>query len=80
MPNNTHAKRLPLGFVQVLVLYRKHSGATVLRYEGMSIAGVFLIQRLEGSRFGIFELCVLNAGEHREGWETRESITGRGLK
>jgi hypothetical protein len=65
---------------EVLVLYRKHSGATVLRYEGMSIAGVFLIQRLEGSRFGIFELCVLNAGEHREGWETRESITGRGLK
>jgi hypothetical protein len=26
-----HAKRLPPGFVQVLVLYRKHSGATALR-------------------------------------------------
>jgi hypothetical protein len=38
------------------------------------IAGVFLIQRLEGSRFGIPTLCVLNSRGGGEGWGKRERI------
>jgi hypothetical protein len=36
------------------------------------IAGVFLIQRLEGSRFGISTLCVLNGRADGEGWGKRQ--------
>ena len=59
---------------EVLVLYRKHSGATALRNVGMSVAGVFLIQRLEGSRLGLSTLCVLNSRAGGEGWRKRERI------
>ena len=38
------------------------------------IAGVFLIQRLEGSRFGISTLCVLNRRAGGEGWGKRQRI------
>jgi hypothetical protein len=40
----------------------------------MSIAGVFLIQRLEGSRFGTLTLWILNDDEGGEGWGAGESI------
>ena len=38
------------------------------------MAGAFLIQRLEGSRFGISTLCVLNRRAGGEGWGKRERI------
>jgi len=38
------------------------------------IAGVFLIQRLEGSRFGMSRLCVLNSRAGGEGWGKRQRI------
>jgi len=60
---------------EVLALYRKHSGATALRDEGMSTAGVFLIQRLEGSRFGTPTLWVLNGRAGGEGWGKNELIS-----
>lgn len=64
---------------EVLVLYRKHSGATELRDEGMFTAGVFLIQRLEGSRFGGATLWVLNGaavggGSRAEEWIARSHL------
>jgi hypothetical protein len=40
----------------------------------MSVAGVFLIQRLEGSRFGVLTLWILNGGAGGEGREAWESI------
>jgi hypothetical protein len=40
----------------------------------MSAAGVFLIQRLEGSRLGRLTLWVLNGGVDGEGWGAEESI------
>jgi hypothetical protein len=58
----------------VLVLYRKHSGATAHRRCRNVTAGVFLIQRLEGSRFGMSTLCVLNSRAGGEGWGKRERI------
>jgi hypothetical protein len=57
------------------VLYRKHSGAGTVE-GGMVVTGVFLIQRLEGSRFGIPTLWVLNEGTGGEGWVGGESIAG----
>jgi hypothetical protein len=41
----------------------------------MSAAGVFLIQRLEGSRFGSSTLWVLNGRAAGEGWDKRELIS-----
>ncbi len=40
----------------------------------MSVAGVFLIQGLEGSRIGRPTLWVLNSGAEEEGWRAEESI------
>ncbi len=57
-----------LGFVQVLVLYRKRTGAMLLRNGVYSHAGSLLIQRLEGSLCGIFELWVLNCAKRGESW------------
>ena len=45
----------------------------------MSVAGVFLIQRLEGSRFGTLTLWILNGGAGGEGWGAGESIARRHL-
>jgi hypothetical protein len=39
----------------------------------MSIAGVFLIQRLEGSRFGTVVLWVFNSGVDGESWAEMRS-------
>ena len=47
----------------VLVLYRKRSGETGIGDEGAHGAGSFLIQRLEGSRFGMLRLWILNDGD-----------------
>jgi hypothetical protein len=51
---------------EVLVLYRKRSGRLMIRVRGMPGAGAFLIQRLEGSRFGMVVLWVLNGGAEGE--------------
>jgi hypothetical protein len=59
------------------VLYRKHSGATAFGDEGMLLAGVFLIQRLEGSRLGMPTLWVLNGCVEGEG-SGKEKLTLRG--
>src|SRR5262245_17603128 len=61
---------------KVLGLYQKHSGATALREGGMSIAGVFLIQRLEGSRCGTPTLWVLKDRSTGESWGKRGWIYG----
>src|ERR1035438_2501462 len=57
-----------LGFVQVLVLYRKRTGAVLLRSCVSPHAVSLLIQRLEGSLCGIFELWVLNCAKRGESW------------
>jgi hypothetical protein len=46
----------------------RHTRQGYSKDEGMSIAGVFLIQRLEGSRFGTPTLWVLDGGVGGEGW------------
>ncbi len=46
----------------------------MIRVRGMPGAGAFLIQRLEGSRFGTVALWVLNAGGDGQGWRKRELI------
>ena len=56
------------------MLYREGSGEESFGHEGVVIAGAFSIQRLEGSRFGMVVLWVLNGREEREGWGIRESI------
>ena len=53
---------------EVLVLYRKRTGAMLLRNGVYSHAGSLLIQRLEGSLCGIFELWVLNCAKRGESW------------
>ena len=40
----------------------------------MASAGAFLIQRLEGSRFGTVVLWVLNGGGDGKGWKKHEVI------
>ena len=59
------------------MLYRERSGAESLGQEGMLSAGAFSIQPLEGSRFGTFELWVLNGCEWGEGWRKRGLIARR---
>jgi len=46
--------------IKVLVLYRKHSGEMVHRCKQKLRAGVFSIQRLEGSWSGTRRLWALN--------------------
>src|ERR1035438_2276919 len=66
---HARAIRLALRSVQkVLVLYRKRTGAMLLRNGVYSHAGSLLIQRLEGSLCGIFELWVLNCAKRGESW------------
>jgi hypothetical protein len=55
---------------------RRHSAAGD---EGMSVAGVFWIQRLEGSRFGRPTLWALNGGAAGAGWRAEESVAGSRL-
>jgi len=59
---------------QVLVLYRKRSGDEFFGYAGILSAGAFLIQRLEGSRFGTLKLWVLNGANGGEVRGRREWI------
>ena len=47
----------------------------MIRVRGMRGAGAFLIQRLEGSRFGMVVLWVLNGGGDGESWRKGEVIT-----
>jgi hypothetical protein len=44
------------------------TGAMLLRNGVYYRAGSLLIQRLEGSRGGVFELWVLNCGKRGESW------------
>jgi hypothetical protein len=57
------------------VTYRKHSGGRAFRDEGMLLAGMFLIQRLEGSRLGMPTLWVLNGCADGEGREKRSKLS-----
>ena len=52
------------------MLYRKRTGAMLLRNGVNSHAGSLLIQRLEGSLCGIFELWVLHCPQRGERWIT----------
>jgi hypothetical protein len=49
----------------------------MLENERIMSAGAFSIQRLEGSRFGMAVLWVLNFGEDGKGERKRESIGRR---
>jgi hypothetical protein len=42
-------------------------------------AGAFSIQRLEGSRCGIFELCILDADEDGQSWREVECFASGSL-
>lgn len=60
---------------EVLVLYRERSGEESLGDAGILSAGAFSIQRLEGSRYRMVRLWVLNGAEGGEGWGSVESIS-----
>jgi hypothetical protein len=81
MSGSSATRRMPralsINSREVLVLYRKHSGGTAFRDEGTLLAGVFLIQRLEGSRLGMPTLWVLNGWVEGEG-SGKEKLTLRG--
>src|SRR5258707_10244846 len=62
---------------EVLVLYRERSGEKSYGDAAVVSAGAFSIQRLEGSRFGMVVLWVLNGGQDGESWRKREWIARR---
>ena len=54
------------------MLYRERSGGENFGNAERPGAGAFSIQRLEGSRCGTFELCILNSGKSGESWRSGE--------
>ena len=59
---------------EVLVLYRERSDEKNFGSSRIVRPERFRIQRLEGSRCGIFQLCILKSGKSRESGRSGECI------